>query len=31
MVGQFTDVTELDVLALAAIIAEWAMIGLTAD
>ena len=28
MVEQVTDVTELDVLA---IIAEWAMIGLTAD
>ena len=31
MVEQVTDVTELDVLALATIIAEWAMIVLTAD
>ena len=31
VVREVTDVTEQDVLALDAIIAEWAMIGLTAD
>ena len=31
VVGQVTDETEQDALALAAIIAEWVMIGLTAD
>ena len=31
MVGQVTDVTEQDVLALAVIIAQSAMIGLTVD